>query len=126
MFGYRENGKKITIQSHIWAWRSQMGPIQSGHIVCHTCDTPPCVALEHLYLGTPQSNMDDKVNRGRLVSSPGEANGQAKLTNLQVLAIRDSYAETNPPMSKSAIAQQYGVSASLIGQILRRQIWKTI
>jgi hypothetical protein len=33
--------------------------------VCHTCDTTLCCRPSHLYAGTHQDNMNDKVRRGR-------------------------------------------------------------
>jgi hypothetical protein len=37
----------------------------AGQVALHHCDTPACVNPEHLFLGTPQDNMDDKVSKGR-------------------------------------------------------------
>lgn len=42
------------------------GPIPAGNLIQHTCDTPACCKLEHLRLGTPLTNMQDKVQKGRL------------------------------------------------------------
>jgi len=40
------------------------GEIGKAH-VCHHCDNPPCCNPGHLYLGTPATNAQDKVQRGR-------------------------------------------------------------
>lgn len=39
--------------------------IDDALLVLHHCDNPPCVRPEHLFQGTPQDNMDDKVTKGR-------------------------------------------------------------
>ncbi len=51
--------------THRVAWSFANGPIPKGKQVLHDCDTPPCVRLEHLYLGTPADNMRDRDMRGR-------------------------------------------------------------
>jgi len=33
--------------------------------VCHHCDTPACVNIAHLYLGSAKTNAADRVSRGR-------------------------------------------------------------
>ena len=36
-----------------------------GKVVRHKCDEPKCVNPEHLELGTPKDNMDDRTKRDR-------------------------------------------------------------
>lgn len=33
--------------------------------ICHTCDNPRCINLEHLRAGTPHFNSNDSVEKGR-------------------------------------------------------------
>ena len=44
------------------------GPITKGFHVCHTCNTPPCVNPDHLYLDTQQGNMQYAIRCQRHVS----------------------------------------------------------
>lgn len=59
----RERGRYI--RAHRWAYERFIGPIPPGLQVNHTCDTPPCVCPDHLYVGTQHENMADSVARRR-------------------------------------------------------------
>lgn len=104
--------------AHRYSWVHHNGPIPEGMHVLHECDRPECVNPKHLRLGTHQDNMRDLRERGRAYGAAGEANFGAKLSEDQVLAIRDD------PRSAKKIAAEYGVSASSIANIKLRKTWK--
>ncbi len=55
-------------------------PIPAGKLALHTCDNAPCVNPQHLYIGTQQDNMNDRVQRGRWKGGApkGNKNGAKK------------------------------------------------
>jgi HNH endonuclease len=50
---------------HRIVWQEANGPIPDGMEICHTCDNPPCVRLDHLFLGTHRENLQDMSRKGR-------------------------------------------------------------
>jgi hypothetical protein len=50
-------GKKYVCSRLIWIWEN--GEIPKGMIICHKCDNPSCVNIEHLFLGNKRDNMQD-------------------------------------------------------------------
>lgn len=106
--------------AHRVAWLLFVGPIPAGQVVRHlVCDTPLCVNVDHLALGTPQQNVDDAVGKNR--HTIGARNGMTRLTADQVRAIRGEYEAGNVLMT--TIADRYGVAESTIGMIVRRERW---
>jgi len=83
--------------------------------VLHNCDNPGCCNPEHLRAGTPQENVKDAVVRGRF--------GRGKLDQTKVIEIKELLAAGYP---HSSIAEVYGVSRSMIGQIARGESWATV
>lgn len=51
--------------AHRVAYELAKGPLKPGRLACHTCDNPPCCNPEHLYEGTPASNIADSILRER-------------------------------------------------------------
>lgn len=59
-------GERKHITAHRAMWEQTFGVIkESGLVVCHKCDFPPCVNPDHLFLGTPRDNALDMIAKGR-------------------------------------------------------------
>lgn len=61
---------------HRFAWEDKMGPIPEGMLICHKCDNPPCVRLDHLFIGTVADNNRDAHKKGR--AAVGDNHGMRK------------------------------------------------
>lgn len=110
--------------AHRAAWEVTHGEIPEGQMIRHkVCDNPPCCNPAHLRPGTPLQNMRDKVDAGRHVVRSGSANAAALLDERQVKQIRSLHASG---ARQVAIAGRFGVSASLISRIVRRELWKDV
>jgi HNH endonuclease len=53
------------IRTHRAVWEAVRGPVPSGLILCHTCDTPACCNIDHLWLGTIKENGVDASKKRR-------------------------------------------------------------
>ena len=52
--------------AHRLAWENKYGKIPMGMLVLHSCDNPPCVNTDHLFLGTHLDNLLDAQSKGRM------------------------------------------------------------
>ena len=57
-------GSKILV--HRLVWILYKGDIPPDHDVCHTCDNPSCINIDHLFVGTRKDNMHDASIKGRM------------------------------------------------------------
>lgn len=114
-----ERGKRRS-HAHRVAYELYRGPIPDGLVVCHKCDAPSCVNPAHLFIGTQADNLRDMHTKGRRSSdtgSPGVLNHNAKLTDLDALAIFRS------PRPQRTLASEFGVSQRAVWQIKNKRAW---
>ena len=140
--------KEVPVRAHRYSYELHKEQIPAGILVCHRCDNPACVNPDHLFLGSQQDNMDDKVAKGRqcrgddhwmrqpperrlvgdkngMVRHPekaarGEAHGRSKLNEELVRKIRILYSEH---FTQYEIADAMGVSQPVISSVLRGATW---
>jgi hypothetical protein len=112
------NGKSKN--PHRVAYQLYHGEIPDGKQVNHKCNKRKCCNPFHLYAGTSQENMDDKVNADR--QAKGITHGSNKLTEKSVLEIR----ENKNNLTHRQLAILYGVKHSTIGDIHSYKLWKHI
>jgi hypothetical protein len=94
----------------------------SDLLVCHRCDNPSCVALNHLFEGTNHDNVKDMISKGRKKVIKRNESAQAKLSSEDVDLI--IHLIKNKKILQKDLARLYGVSRALICLVADRKSWK--
>lgn len=92
-----------------------------GHeeLVMHSCDNPPCLNPRHLSKGTNADNLGDMVRKGR--SHHGQRHYMTRLSEDQARQVRELRRRGVP---STAVAEQFGISASSVRSIASGETWK--
>jgi hypothetical protein len=108
--------------AHRFSYTLSRGPIAEGLCVCHHCDNPACCNPDHLFLGTPADNAQDKVSKNRQarLSRPGSLHSRARFTDDDILNIRRRYLNGE---TQKALAQEFSTSQSTISKIVLGTRW---
>lgn len=111
--------------AHRAAWTIYRCDIPRRMYVLHRCDTPACVNPAHLFLGTNDDNVADRVMKGRTkyVTRHGDAHPLRKLSSSDVIAIRMRHQNGERGCDLSA---EYGVRKSTISDIVNNKMWRSI
>lgn len=108
--------------AHVVSYTIHIGEVPKGKYVLHTCDNGMCVNPEHLFLGTQQVNMADKVLKGR--QAVGSNIGIAKLDDISVKEIKSLLATDIYTLTD--LADKYMVSRKTIANIRDGKIWRHV
>jgi hypothetical protein len=112
--GFRGRGLPRAV--HVAVWILTNGPKPNDDLcICHTCDVKICCNPRHLWLGTNDQNIADKIAKGRQMKH--ERHWNARLTADNVAEVRS----TNEP--PELLARKFGVSRRHIIRIQRGEKW---
>lgn len=112
--------KKKTVKAHRKSYEAFKGEIPTGMFVCHTCDTPSCINPDHLWLGTPKQNAQDRNSKFRFVKLEKEAHPMSILTQDNVTFIRNHRGVYTP----ANFANMFDVKIQTIYSVLSYHTWK--
>jgi len=110
---------RVGFLAHRLIWESVYGPIPSGMQINHINGIKHDNRICNLEVVTPKENTLHSYRAG-LRTAIGEKNGRAKLTEADVIAIRNSHM----PIRK--IAELMGVSITTVSQTRSGRKWKHV
>lgn len=126
------NDLRRSIPAHRAMYIAMNGQIPPNLVVCHKCDNPSCCNPDHLFLGTDNDNVQDRVKKGRSASGDqhgsrthpekirrGEANNKCKFPDTIIVEIRELYTSGN--FSYSQLSKKFGISKSQISNIVKNK-----
>lgn len=108
-------------RAHRVVYANARGPVPEGMCVCHRCDNPACVNVDHLFLGTNAENMADRQAKGR--QSKGSHRPAAKLSEHDVSIIKWCL---DAGVKGAKLAKLYNVTPALISYINTGKGWKHV
>ncbi|QHP90599.1 HNH endonuclease signature motif containing protein [Burkholderia glumae] len=103
--------------AHRAAYELFFGAAPGDLHVLHRCDIPSCVNPDHLWLGTNDDNVRDKVQKGRAARVRGVEHHAAKLNDDVVRFIRAS------SQSSRSLARSLNVCRSTIQYVRKGRLW---
>lgn len=120
---------RLSLKAHRVAFAIVTGADVTGKMVAHRCDNPPCCNPTHLFLTDDEGNNHDRDAKDRWrpqtgpiirTPSPGERNGNSKLTETQVREILAA------PSGSMQMAADLGISYATLKRIRSRKLWKHV
>lgn len=122
-YGRAPKVKEGFVLAHRIMYLVTYGDFPRDLCVCHRCDNPSCVRPDHLFLGTNRDNTRDRdrKRRGKLPNNSGERHGHSKLTDAQVIRIRELYSRGT---TQKTLSSWYGIGRDQISRIVTGKRWK--
>lgn len=111
----QEKMKQAILLVHRIVLSMKLDKVLSRHeFACHTCDNPPCVNPDHLFLGSSKDNAQDCARKKRNCH---------KLCKEDVLFIR---AAPQSMLERNKLCERFNVAIGHIVNIQKGRIWKNL
>lgn len=111
------------MQAHRAAWEESHGLIPPGVVIRHRCHNPRCINTDHLLLGSPQDNAQDRTRAGRGYRKPGGANPGSRYTDEQIGAV---WALCQEGVPQPEVARRTGVQVKTVNSVAKGWCWNHI
>jgi len=127
--GYRErsgygrpniNGKNILAHRFAYELENGLGSAKD-RIIRHSCDNRACCNPKHLIAGTQKENVADMYAKGRQPDWKGSNHPSARLTENDIKSVKELI---DCGLTNNNVAEQFGVSSSMVSLIKRGHRWK--
>ena len=118
------DGRHHQFQVHRLVLLTFVGPPPPGHECCHKDGHRSNNFLTNLFWGTKSRNALDHFKHGNGPYRKGMDSPQAKLTDQQVIQIRDLFSQGS--YSRTELGEMFNVHRVHIGAIIRRKAWPHI
>jgi len=105
-------------KAHRLVWEGMHGEVPEGMFVLHRCDTPSCVNLLHLWLGTAAENSADMAAKGR--SKRGPEHHNSRFTAEQIIEIREM---RRRGLRWQEVSERFGIRKQYVYKIWRNEVW---
>jgi hypothetical protein len=110
---------KTGFRAHRYAYAlANQVVILPGTCICHKCDNPLCCNPSHLFAGTVQDNMADKVAKGRHMNAGSHGRKLTWELAEQMRAERDQF-------TISQLAARYNITPVQVSNVMAYRCWAT-
>jgi len=114
-------GERKIKKVHIAVAEAFIGPRPDKMYVCHNDGNKLNNLVNNLRYDTPEGNWKDRINHGDDVV--GENNGRSKLSETDVMYIRNNFRKTKNNSNALELAKKFGVSRTHIYHVVKGHLW---
>lgn len=132
---FRIGNKKYV--AHRVAYIMQKEELAPNALVLHHCDNPACVRASHMFVGSNDDNIKDKMrkNRQSRTGNGGKTRGQTHLScsgekhpnsKLSTQIVQEIRRLALRGITKRKIGERFGLAHQYVSDICNRKVWKHV